>query len=186
MCNLAGDFALTINLKLRGSDLLVMDHGEYLRTRAYVDSPRRMVACLCVSEFVKEMADKATANFVQQFQALTQGAAVLLPVACTCNACALDAGGKSDPYYKIRQAFGPGYQSPDVNAGYNGKHKCKALYKSEVVPRNLDPVWKTRLLDLNRCTRCCVCVCCGAYFIVRSFQRLRQLQGRFLLHNILT
>jgi hypothetical protein len=38
MCNLAGDFALTINLKLRGSDLLVMDHGEYLRASAYVDS----------------------------------------------------------------------------------------------------------------------------------------------------
>jgi hypothetical protein len=96
----------------------------------------------------------------QQRRQQPLGAATLQSVVFlkACNVCVLNAGGKSDPYYKIRQAFGPGYQSPDVKAGYKGKHKCKSLYKSEVVPNNLNPEWKARLLDLNRCARCCVCV----------------------------
>ncbi len=88
------------------------------------------------------------------------------------SSLAFFSGGKSDPYYKIRQAFGLGYQTPDVKKGYKGKHKCKALYKSEVVPNNLDPLWKVHLLDLTR------------YALVQSDKRLCHLG--YCLHLELT
>lgn len=66
-------------------------------------------------------------------------------------------GGKSDPYYEIRPAFGPGYVTPnhDVNGRplatrvYAGKHSDKAFLKSDVVKNELNPRWKTHLLDLT-------------------------------------
>ncbi len=68
------------------------------------------------------------------------------------------AGGKSDPYFEIRRAFGPGYESPSAFQGkepYRGKHVDKPLYKSEYVANDLNPTWKARALDLNRCDLSC-------------------------------
>ncbi len=64
------------------------------------------------------------------------------------------AGGKSDPYFEIRRAFGPGYESPGTKQGkepYQGKHVDNPLYRSEYVLNDLNPVWKAHVLDLNRC-----------------------------------
>jgi len=64
-----------------------------------------------------------------------------------------NAGGKSDPYFEIRSAFGRGYVSPSAKQGkepYQGKHDDKPLYKSEHVSNDLNPIWKARALDLNR------------------------------------
>lgn len=70
-------------------------------------------------------------------------------------------GGKSDPYYQIRPAFGaPGgvpYVSPNKDSRgndlptrtYEGAHRTRAFLESEVVPKQLNPVWSTQLLDLN-------------------------------------
>jgi hypothetical protein len=63
------------------------------------------------------------------------------------------AGGKSDPYFEIRRAFGPGYESPSTKKGkefYQGRHVDNPLYRSEQVPKDLNPVWRARALDLNR------------------------------------
>jgi hypothetical protein len=65
----------------------------------------------------------------------------------------LIAGGKSDPYFEIRSAFGRGYVSPSTMQGkepYQGKHNDKPLYKSEYVSKDLNPIWKAQALDLNR------------------------------------
>ena len=70
-------------------------------------------------------------------------------------------GGKSDPYYHIRPAFGaPGgipYVSPNKDSRgndlpkrtYQGEHRTRPFLESEVVPKQLNPVWNTQLLDLN-------------------------------------
>jgi len=70
-------------------------------------------------------------------------------------------GGKSDPYYQIRPAFGaPGgipYVSPNKDSrgndlptrNYEGAHRTRAFLESEVVANQLNPVWSTQLLDLN-------------------------------------
>ena len=59
-----------------------------------------------------------------------------------------DAGGKSDPYFLIHRGFGEGFQLPSER--YEGSPRAKALYKSEIVYKCLDPEWKSCTLDLAR------------------------------------
>jgi hypothetical protein len=70
-------------------------------------------------------------------------------------------GGKSDPFFEIRPAFGaPGgitYVSPNKDSrgndlpkrSYEGKHQTRPFVKSEVVLNQLNPSWKTILIELN-------------------------------------
>ena len=64
-------------------------------------------------------------------------------------------GGKSDPYYEVRRAFGEGYKSPTLNPQYMGEHDSAdaPFYKSEYIKNELNPTWKAHVLDLRRCPR---------------------------------
>ena len=70
-------------------------------------------------------------------------------------------GGKSDPFWELRPAFGsPGgmpYVSPNKDSrgndlpkrNYEGKHQTQPFVKSEVVTNELNPSWQTMLIELN-------------------------------------
>jgi len=70
-------------------------------------------------------------------------------------------GGKSDPYFEVRAAFGATagipYISPNKDSRgndlpkktYKGKHDSQAFLQSEVVPNELNPTWCSHLLQLN-------------------------------------
>ena len=63
---------------------------------------------------------------------------------------------------QVRPAFGPGYVSPNHDASgrllakrvYKGKHSDKPALQSDVVKNELNPRWRTHLLDLTELCHC--------------------------------
>jgi hypothetical protein len=123
-------------LKLRGSQLPVKDSilqglsilGDSCDP-GHFHSPQTPTCSLATSSSIK-------------------AASLLHPTSYNSNVDYFCTGGKADPYFTFQRAFGNSYVV--VSEYYEGSRNSAVLLESEVVSRNLNPTWKTCLVDLNR------------------------------------